>query len=72
MRFAPALALLLMACNSTPAPQAAMTHGTVPRDARGDAVLTAVPPPPPPSPPPPTEFKPVTAAPVDCSHLKHC
>jgi hypothetical protein len=49
-----------------------MTHGTVPRDARGDAVLTAVPPSPPPSPPPPADFKPVTAAPVDCSHLRHC
>ena len=72
MRRAVIPALLLSACASSPPPQAAMTHGTVPRDARGEPVLTAVPPPPPPSPPPPAEFKPVTAAPVDCSHLKHC
>ncbi len=72
MRREALIAMLLTACAGTPPTQAAMTHGTVPRDARGDAVLTAVPPPPPPSAPPPTEFKPVTTAPVDCSHLKHC
>lgn len=66
------LALLLPACAGTPPAQPPMTHGTVPRDVRGDAVLSVVPPPPAPSPPPPTEFKPVTAPPIDCSHLKHC
>jgi hypothetical protein len=72
MRRAVLLTLLLPACAGTPAPQATMTLGAVPRDARGDAVLTAMRPPAPPSPPAPTEFRPVTEAPIDCSHLKHC
>jgi hypothetical protein len=64
--------LLLAACAGGPPPQATMTHGTVPRDARGEPVLALVPPPPPPAPPPPAEFKPATQPPVNCQHLRHC
>jgi hypothetical protein len=66
------LLLALAACHGAPPPQAASIPGTVPRDGRGDAILSAIAPPPPPPPPPPAEFKPVTAPPVDCSHLRHC
>jgi hypothetical protein len=74
MRCLPALATLLAlaACTGSPPPQATMTRGTVPRDGRGNAVLDAVKPPPPPAPPPPAEFKPATAPPVSCQHLRHC
>jgi hypothetical protein len=43
-------ALLLSACAGSQPAGPAMTHGTVPRDARGNAVLEALPPAPPDSP----------------------
>jgi hypothetical protein len=43
MRRALIMLLPLAACTTAP-PMATMTHGTVPRDARGDPVLSAVPP----------------------------
>jgi hypothetical protein len=72
MRGALVLLLAVSACAGSKTPPPAMTRDMVPRDARGDAVLAAIPPAPPPEPPPPAEFKPVTQQPVDCSHLRHC
>jgi hypothetical protein len=51
-RLAPFAVLLLSACAGGQPAGPPMTHGTVPRDARGNAVLEALPPAPPDAPPP--------------------
>jgi hypothetical protein len=62
-RFAPLAALLLSACAGSQPAGPAMTLGAVPRDARGDAVLEAVPPPPVPAPAAPVPAAIATPAP---------
>jgi hypothetical protein len=58
-RLAPLAVLLLSACAGGQPAGPPMTHGTVPRDARGNAVLEAVPPPPPETAPAPVPPAPI-------------